>query len=132
MGCFYSNVMTSVVIRTVKYEAWQTSNFLVPQTLLLKVVEIFCEQKRFKLLKNCDNFYCNFWFLIKKKTADNYWKMNAVTELNKVIKRNVNLLLFVNVFSEKFAEMHCTFFIDMFFEYNQISLNFCSHNLTAI
>ena len=58
--------------------------------------------------------------------------MDAVTELNKIIKQNVNLLFSVNVFFEKFTEMHCIFFVDMFSEYNQILLNFCSHNFTAI
>ena len=58
--------------------------------------------------------------------------MNTITKLNKVIKKDVNLLLFVNVFSEKFAEMHYAFFIDMFSEYNQILLNPCSYNFTAI
>ena len=58
--------------------------------------------------------------------------MNAVIELNKIIKRDVNLLFFVNVFSEKFIEMHYAFFVDMFSEYDQILLNFCSCNLTAI
>ena len=44
--------------------------------------------------------------------------MNAVTKLNKIIKRDINLLLSVNVFSEEFAEMHYVFFIDMFSEYD--------------
>ena len=69
---------------------------------------------------------------MKKKTTGNYQKMNAVTELNKVIKRDANLSLFVNAFSEEFAGMHCAFFVDIFSEYNQILLNLCSHNLTAI
>ena len=55
---------------------------------------------------------------MKKKITDNYWKVNAVTELNNIIKKNTNLLLSINVFSKKFAEMHCTFLVDMFSEYN--------------
>ena len=132
MGCLYSDVVASVMIRTVKYEAWQAPNFSVSQALLLKIVEMLCKQKRFELLKNCDSFYCNSWFLMKKKTAGNYWKVNAVTKLNKVIKRDANLPPFVNAFSEKFVEMHCTSLVDMFSKYNQILLNSCSHNFTAI
>ena len=79
------------------------------------------KQKRFKLLKNCDSLY-----------PGDYWKVNAATELNKVIKRDANLLLFVNAFSEKFAEMYCASLVDMFSEYNQIPLDPCSHNFTAI
>ena len=132
MGCLCSNVVASVTIRTVKHETWQTSNFPVPQALLLKIIEMFCEQKKFKLLKNCDNLYHNSWFLMKKKTADEYWKMNVIIKLNKIIKWDVNLLFFVNVFSEEFVEMHCAFLVDMFSKYNQIPLDFCSCNLTAI
>lgn len=58
--------------------------------------------------------------------------MNAVTKLNKVIKQDVNLPFLINVFSEKFADMHCTFLVDMFSEYDQISQNFCSCNFTTI
>ena len=50
--------------------------------------------------------------------------MNAVTKLNKIIKRDVNLPFFVNVFSEEFAEIHCIFLVDMFSEYDQILLDF--------
>ena len=132
MGCLYSNVVASVVIRTVKHEAWQAPNFPVSQTLLLKIVKMLCEQKRFELLKDCDDPYCNSWFLMKKKTTGNYWKVNAATKLNKVIKKDANLLPSVNAFSEKFAEMYCISLVDMFSEYNQILLDFCSHNLTAI
>ena len=58
--------------------------------------------------------------------------MNAVIKLNKIIKKKANLLLSVKVFSEKFAEIYYVFLIDMFSEYNQISLNLCNHNFTAI
>ena len=69
---------------------------------------------------------------MKKKTASDYWKVNAVTELNKIIKRDTNLLPSVNVFSEEFTEMHYAFLVDMFSEYNQILLNPCSYDFTAI
>ena len=69
---------------------------------------------------------------MKKKTADNYWKINAITELNKITKKDINLLPSVNAFSEEFAEMHYASFVDMFSGYNQIPLDFYSHNLTAI
>ena len=132
MGCLCSDVVVSVTIRTVKHKTWQAFNFPVSQTLLLKVVEILCKQKKFEFLKDCNDLYCNSWFLMKKRTADEYWKVNAVTKLNKIIKWDVNLSPFVNAFSKKFAEMHYASFVDMFSEYNQISLNPCSCNLTAI
>ena len=132
ISCFHDDVVTSVMIRTVKYEAWQASNFPVLWALLPKIIEMLHEQKRFELLKNCDNPYCNSWFLMKKKITGNYWKVDAATELNKIIKRDTNLPLSVNVFSEKFTEMHYTFLINMFSEYDQILLDPCSCNLTAI
>ena len=58
--------------------------------------------------------------------------MNVITELNKITKKDVNLPLSMNAFSEKFAEMHYAFLVDMFSEYNQISLNFYNCNFTAI
>ena len=72
MSCFHNDVVTSITIRTVKHEAWQASIFPVPQTLLSKVVEMLYKQKKFKLLKDCDGPYCNFWFLMKKRTAGKY------------------------------------------------------------
>ena len=51
---------------------------------------------------------------MKKKTADKYWKMNTVMKLNKVTKWDVNLLPFINVFSEEFIKMYYAFFVDMF------------------
>ena len=132
MGCLHSNVVVPIIIKTVKHEAWQAPNFSISQALLPKIIKMFCEQKRFEFLKDCDNLYYNSWFLMKKRITDKYWKVNAVTELNKVIKWNANLPSSVNAFSEEFAEMHYAFLIDMFSEYNQISLNPCSHNFTAI
>ena len=58
--------------------------------------------------------------------------MNTITELNKIIKRNVNLLLSINAFFEKFAEMHYAFLVNMFSGYDQILLNFCNCDFTAI
>ena len=86
MGCLHSNVVVPITIRTVKHKAWQVFNFLISQTLLLKIVEMLYEQKRFRFLKNCNDLYCNSWFLMKKRIIDKYWKMNTATELNKVIK----------------------------------------------
>ena len=120
------------MIRTVKHEAWQASNFPVPWALLPKVVGMLHEQKRFGLLEDCDGPYRNSWFLVKKKTAGDYRKVDAATELNKVTKRDANLPPSVDAFSEEFAEMHCTSLVDMFSEYNQIPLDPCSHDLTAI
>ncbi len=48
--------------------------------------------------------------------------INAAMNMNKIIIRDVNLLSDVNEFFEEFVDMIMIFLIDLFSEYNQITL----------
>ena len=48
--------------------------------------------------------------------------INAAMNMNKIIIRDVNLLSDVNKFFEEFVDMIMIFLIDLFSEYDQITL----------
>ncbi len=48
--------------------------------------------------------------------------INAAINMNKIIIRDVNLLSDVNEFFEEFVDMIMIFLIDLFSEYDQITL----------
>jgi len=56
---------------------------------------------------------------------------NAAMNMNKIIIRNVNLFSDVNEFFEKFINMIMIFLIDLFSEYNQITLTKIYQDLTV-
>src|SRR2546430_1077376 len=55
--------------------------------------------------------------------------MNAAMEINKIIIRNINLLLSVDSFSENFVECKIVSFVNFFFGYDQIELDEISRDL---
>jgi len=57
--------------------------------------------------------------------------INAAMNMNKIIIRDVNLLSDVNEFFEEFVDMIMIFLIDLFSEYNQITLAKIYQDLTA-
>ncbi|KAF8855103.1 hypothetical protein BDZ45DRAFT_596175, partial [Acephala macrosclerotiorum] len=57
-------------------------------------------------------------FLIAKKIVKIYRLINAIMKMNSIILKNVNILFFVDEFSEKFIEYFYIFLIDFFFEYD--------------
>jgi len=57
--------------------------------------------------------------------------INAAMNMNKIIIRDVNLLSDVNEFFEEFVDMIMIFLIDMFSEYDQITLTKIYRDLTA-
>jgi hypothetical protein len=51
--------------------------------------------------------------------------------LNIVIRRDANLLLFINKFTDEFIGYYIISLIDLYSDYNQILLYFKSRDLTA-
>ena len=86
---------------------------------------------RNKILKSCYDSYRNFWFLVKKKETEKYRLVNAALKMNRIIIRDVNLFFSVDDFSEQFADCMMTFFVNLFFDYDQIFLIETSRNLTV-
>ncbi len=80
------------------------------------------------ILKSCHDLYQNLWFLIKKK-FNQYCMINAAMNMKKIIIRNINLLSNVNEFFKEFVDMIMIFLIDLFSEYDRISLTKIYWNL---
>jgi len=57
--------------------------------------------------------------------------INAAINMNKIIIKDVNLLSDVNEFFEEFVDMIMIFLIDLFSEYNQITLTKIYQDLTT-
>ena len=81
-------------------------------------------------LEACHGPYRNPWFLVKKKDGK-HRLINAVMHINKVTKRDANLPLNTDEFSEGFAGNIITSLIDFFSGYDQIELAETSRDLTA-
>ena len=118
MNCLKEKVQSLMKIKMIKHISWQASSFFILKALILKMTAMLKKQKANSLLKKCNEPYQNSWFLIKKKISEEYQKVNAATELNCITQRNVNLLLSVNEFFKKFADMHVISLINMFSEYD--------------
>ncbi len=87
-------------------------------------------QIKHDILKSCHDSYWNLWFLIKKK-FNQYCMINAAMNMNKIIIRDVNLLSDVNEFFKEFVNIIMISLIDLFSEYDQITLTKIYWNLKA-
>ena len=108
-------------IRIISHDAWQTFNFSVSKTLHQIIINMLKNWIKHDILKSCHDLYRNLWFLIKKK-FNQYHIINAAMNMNKIIIRDINLLSNVNEFFEEFIDMIMIFLIDLFSEYDQITL----------
>jgi hypothetical protein len=109
-------------IRTMSHEAWQIFEFQIFKTLTKIVAEMMKNRIKDEVLEFCYEFYRNSWFLVKKKKKEKYRLINVVLEMNQVIIRNANLFSVVDEFFEKFADCAIASFVNLFFEYDQLSL----------
>ncbi len=114
-------VSFSQQIWTISHDAWQTFNFSFSKTLYQIIIDMLKNWIKHDILKSCHDLYQNFWFLIKKK-FNQYCMINAAMNMNKIIIRDVNLLSDVNEFFEEFIDIIMIFLIDLFSEYDQITL----------
>ena len=75
-----------------------------------------------EIIKSCDDFYQNPWFLVKKRSGK-YQIINTTMNMNKYTVQDTLLSLNVDDFAEKFAEMSIMSLINFFSDYNQIKLD---------
>ncbi len=74
------------------------------------------------VLELCYEFYRNSGFLVKKKKKEKYRLINVVLKMNRIIIRNANLSFAIDEFSEKFVDCAIASLVNLFFEYDQLSL----------
>ncbi len=86
------------------------------------VAEMIKDRIKDNVLKFCYEFYRNSWFLVKKKKKEKYRLINVVLKMNRIIIRNANLLSAIDEFSEEFADCAIVSLMNLFFEYDQLSL----------
>ena len=99
-----SKIILFMKIRNVFHEIKQTADFSIFKSFQKTIIKIFREKINVELFEKCHDLYCNFWFLIKKK-SNKYRMINAVMKINCVTIRNANLFFQMNAFVEKFADM---------------------------
>ncbi len=117
-----SKISSLLKIRTVSHETWQVFEFQIFKILTNTISEMIKNRIKNDVLKSCYDFYKNLWFLIKKKEKNKYRLINVVLKMNQVIIQNANLSSAVNEFSEKFVDCVIASLIDLFFDYDQLSL----------
>ena len=125
-----SKISSSVKIRTIFHQIWQVSNFQISRALNDVISMMIKKRLRNKVLKLYYNSYRNFWFLVKKKKIEKYLFINTILKMNRIIIRDVNFF-FVDDFSEQFADCMMIFFVNLFFDYDQIFLIETFQNLFA-
>ncbi len=117
-----SKITSLMKIRTMSHEAWQILEFQIFKTLIEIVAEMMRNRIKNDVLEFCYEFYRNSWFFVKKKKKEKYRLINAVLKMNRVIIRNANLFSAINEFSEKFVDCVIVSLVNLFSEYDQLSL----------
>ncbi len=117
-----SKVTSLMKIRTMLHEAWQILEFQILKALTEIVAEMIRDRIKNDVLKSCYEFYRNSWFLVKKKKKEKYRLINVVLKMNRVIIRNANLFFAIDEFSEEFADCAIVSLVNLFSEYDQLSL----------
>jgi hypothetical protein len=116
-----SKVTSLMKIRTMSHKAWQIFEFQILKALTEIVAEMIKDRIKDDVLEFCYEFYRNSWFLMKKKKKK-YRLINAAFKMNRVIIRNANLFSAMNEFSKEFANCVIVSLMNLFFEYDQLSL----------
>jgi hypothetical protein len=70
------------------------------------------------VLEYSKGLYKNLWFLVKKKKPREYRLINLATHLNAVTRRDTNLPLSVNEFTDEFTGYYITSLVDLYSGYN--------------
>ncbi len=117
-----SKITSFMKIRTMFHEAWQILEFQIFKALTEIVAKMIKNRIKSDVLEFCYESYRNSWFLVKKKKKEKYRLINVVLKMNRVIIRNANLSSAIDEFSEKFADCAIVSLVNLFFEYDQLSL----------
>ncbi len=117
-----SKVTSFMKIRTMSHEAWQILEFQIFKALIEIVAKMIRDRIKSDVLKFCYEFYRNSWFLVKKKKKEKYRLINVVLKMNRIIIRDANLFSAIDEFSEKFADCVIVSLVNLFSEYDQLSL----------
>jgi hypothetical protein len=81
-------------------------------------VKILKERLNKGVLEYSKGLYKNLWFLVKKKKPGEYRLINLAMHLNAVIRRDANLLLFINKFIDEFTGCYIISLVDLYSGYN--------------
>jgi hypothetical protein len=117
-----SKVTSLMKIRTMSHEAWQILEFQILKALIEIVAKMIKNRIKSDVLKLCYESYRNSWFLVKKKKKKKYRLINVALKMNWIIIRDANLLSAIDEYSEKFADCAIVSFVNLFSEYDQLSL----------
>ena len=124
-------IWSSIKIKTISHETWQTSTFQISRALQKTMTKMIKKRLESEMIEFYYNLYRNSWFLMKKKKSRKYRLINAIIMFNKMTIKNVNLLSMIDEFVKIFAKCEWIFLINLFFDYNQFSLNEASRDMIA-
>jgi hypothetical protein len=116
-----SKVTSFMKIRTMSHEAWQILEFQILKALTEIVAKMIKNRIKNDVLEFCYEFYRNSWFFVKKKKKK-YRLINVALKMNRIIIRDANLLSAINEFSEEFVDCAIVSLVNLFSEYDQLSL----------
>jgi hypothetical protein len=116
------DISSLMKIRIVSHEVWQIFEFQVFKALIKTIAEMIKNRIKDDVLKLCYEFYRNSWFLVKKKKKEKYRLINVILKMNRVTIRNANLFFAMNKFLKEFVDCVIVSLMNLFFEYNQLSL----------
>jgi hypothetical protein len=117
-----SKITSFMKIRTMFHKAWQIFKFQIFKALTKIVAKMMKNRIKNDVLELCYKFYRSSWFLVKKKKKEKYRLINVVLKMNRIIIRNANLFSAIEEFSEKFVDCAIASLVNLFFEYDQLSL----------
>jgi hypothetical protein len=117
-----SKITSLMKIRTMSHEAWQILELQILKALIEIVAEMIKNRIKNDVLEFCYELYRNSWFLVKKKKKEKYRLINVVLKINRVTIRDANLSFAMNEFSKEFVDCVIVSLMNLFFEYDQLSL----------
>jgi hypothetical protein len=116
-----SEISSLMKIRIVSHEIWQVFEFQVLKALIKTVAKMIKNRIKNDVLKFCYKFYRNSWFLVKKKkkkiSSDQCCFEDESSHHSKCELAFCDWRI-----SEKFADCAIVSLVNLFFEYDQLSL----------
>ncbi len=117
-----SKITSFMKIRTMFHKVWQILEFQILKALIEIVAKMIRDRIKDDVLKLCYESYRNSWFFVKKKKKEKYRLINVVLKMNRIIIRDANLSSAIDELSEEFADCAIVSLVNLFFEYDQLSL----------
>jgi len=130
IGSLNPDIEPLVTIHTIPHVPWQQQNLRLPRAIQQEAARQVYEKLKSRTLEFSQGPYRFRYFLVEKKNGE-YRFINDVQALNKVTIRDSGMPPQVDEFSEDFAGYPIVSAIDYYSDYDQMTLDKKSRDLTA-